>query len=338
MTIMFDVNEFCGKKVLITGASGLIGKAIAEYLLNNATGVKIVALARNEAKIRAAFNMADLKRVEFLICDINDLKPNDMGVDYVIHAACQTASKAFVENPVETIKGVVGGTVNVLEFARANNVKGFVYLSTMETYGTPFSSDKIYENSSAFLDQTSVRASYPESKRLAECLCAAYGSEYGVPTKIVRLTQTFGEGVSYDDRRVFAEFARCVIERKNIVLKTKGETERNYLYVGDAVLAILTVLLRGEIGQAYNAANEETYCSIFDMAQMVVARFGDGKIKVVFDEESNVEKSGYAPTLKMNLCCDKLKKLGWSATVGLEEMFSRLISSMKQSRIEQKQR
>ena len=76
-----------------------------------------------------------------------------------------------------------------------------------------------------------------------------------MPTRIVRLTQTFGTGVSYNDGRVFAEFARCVIEQRDIILKTKGETKRSYLYTADAVTAILTVLLNGETGAAYNAAN-----------------------------------------------------------------------------------
>lgn len=79
---------------------------------------------------------------------------------------------------------------------------------------------------------------------MIECMCVSYGSEYGVPVKIVRLSQTFGPGVSYEDGRVFAQFARAAIENKNIVLKTKGETYRNYCYTRDAVIGILCVLLK----------------------------------------------------------------------------------------------
>ena len=89
----------------------------------------------------------------------------------------------------------------------------------MEVYGAPSEESKITESSPSELDTMSVRSCYPESKRICECLCASYASQYGVPAKVVRLTQTFGHGVEYSDKRVFAEFARSVIEKKNIVLK-----------------------------------------------------------------------------------------------------------------------
>ena len=125
-----------------------------------------------------------------------------------------------------------------------------------------------------------VRTSYPESKRMCESLCTAYASQYSVPVKVLRLTQTFGPGVRYDDGRVFAEFARCAIERRNIVLHTDGATRRSYLYTADAVSAILTVLLKGIAGEAYNAANEATFCSIREMAQLVCSECAGGKIGV----------------------------------------------------------
>ena len=100
-----------------------------------------------------------------------------------------------------------------------------------------------------------ARSSYAESKRACESLCTAYVSQYNVPAKVLRLTQTFGPGVKYDDGRVFAEFARCVIEGRDIVLHTKGETKRNYLFTEDAVDAILTVLKKGEAGEPRNRNN-----------------------------------------------------------------------------------
>ena len=171
----------------------------------------------------------------------------------------------------------------------------------------------------------SVRSCYPEVKRLCENMCAGYVSQYGVPAKIIRLTQTFGEGVKYDDKRVFAEFARCAVEGRDIVLKTKGETRRNYLYTDDAAEAILTVLDKGVAGEAYNAANEDTYCSIREMAELVAGKCSGGKIKVRI-EETDSTKLGYAPTLHMNLDTGKLQALGWHPTIGLEEMYNRLIA------------
>jgi nucleoside-diphosphate-sugar epimerase len=197
----------------------------------------------------------------------------------------------------------------------------------MEVYGAPETDDKIFESSGTDLDTMSVRSSYPESKRMCESLCASYASQYGVPAKVLRLTQTFGPGVRYDDGRVFAEFARCAIEKRDIVLHTKGETCRSYLYTADAASAILTVLAFGAVGEAYNAANEATYCSIYEMAQMVANECASGDITVRIELE-DTSKFGYAPVLHMNLDTFKLRSLGWEAAVGLKDQFDRMICCM----------
>lgn len=124
---------------------------------------------------------------------------------------------------------------------------------------------------------------------------------------------------------MFAEFARCAIEKRDIILKTKGETERDYLYTQDAVEAILTVLLNGKDGEMYSAANEETFCSIFEMAKIVSNMTGIG----VRIEEQDIQKMGYANTLHMDLDTSKLRSLGWKPKVGLEEMYKNLIEDMK---------
>ena len=222
----------------------------------------------------------------------------------------------------------INGTRRIMEIAKYNNVKGMVYLSSMEVYGCPKSDLKISEDSESNLNTMSVRSSYPISKRVCENLCASYAGEYKVPVKVIRLTQTFGEGVVYDDKRVFAEFARCVLEKKNIVLKTKGETRRSYLYTKDAAMAVLTVLVKGKISEAYNAANEKTYCSIYEMAKLVVDKCSNNKIKVIIDESENSFKYGYAPTLHMNLDTSKIRMLGWNPTIDLEKMYKLMIEWM----------
>ncbi|MCM1362159.1 MAG: NAD(P)-dependent oxidoreductase [Clostridiales bacterium] len=315
-------------KILVTGATGLVGSAIVKKLLEQGNN-KVVALVRNSEKAEKIFADYETDNLEIMISDICDLKPEAVGVDYIIHAASQTSSKAFVNQPVETINTAIKGTTAILEFARVNPVKSFVYLSSMEVYGLPVTDEKIYEDHSTNLDTMVVRSCYPESKRMCENICVSYFSEYDVPVKIVRLTQTFGPGVAYNDGRVFAEFARCAIEGRDIVLKTKGETKRNYLYLEDAVDAILAVLMKGENGSAYNAANEDTYCSIYEMAKLVTEKCSNKKISVIIEENEDIAKLGYAPTLKMNLSTEKLKRLGWKAKVGLSDMFKIMIQDMR---------
>ena len=200
----------------------------------------------------------------------------------------------------------------------------------MEVYGTPTTDEKIDEKHATNLNTMFPRSAYPESKRMCESLSASYASQYGVPAKVVRLTQTFGPGVQYNDGRVFAEFARCAIEGRDIVLHTKGETRRSYLYTEDAVNAILTVLVKGKAGEAYNAANEDTYCSIYEMAELVANDCAGGKIKVLI-EEAESSSYGYAPTLHMNLDTGKLMKLGWNPSVDLASMYKNMVGAMKGS-------
>lgn len=328
-----DFSKFSGKTVFVTGATGLIGYTLVSTLLAlenyMSAPPRVVALVRSLEKAGAMFSGYSEERIKFIQGDVTSRIITDENIDYVIHAASQTSSKAFVEEPVETIKTALDGTIHTLELAKEKQVKSYVYFSSMEVYGAPNSDEKITEGHATNLDTMSVRTSYPEAKRMCEALCTAYHAEYGVPAKAIRLTQTFGPGVKYNDGRVFAQFARCVLEKKDIVLHTKGETKRNYLYTADAVTAILAVLLHGASGEAYNAANEETYCSIYEMAQLVAEHCAGGKIKVVFDigDES---KYGYAPVLKMNLDTQKLRALGWKPCADLREMFTRLCESMSQ--------
>ena len=326
---------FYKKSVFITGATGLIGSNLAKYLLflnrHYGTDISIYLLVRNLEKANAVFGDEVCQNQVVLIpADVQDQNLSGMmecHIDYIIHAASETSSRNFVEKPVETIMTAIEGTKNVLSLAKEKKVSGIVYLSSMEVYGISVNDDLIAEKDIGYLDPLEVRSSYSESKKMAENLCISFASEYDVPVKIIRLAQTFGPGVAYDDGRVFAQFARCAIQKKDIVLQTKGETKRTYLYTADAVSAILAVLARGENKNAYNAANMDTYCSIKEMADLVSDKIADGKISVEI-HLPDVPNPMYNPFQKLYLDTTKLQALGWQAEVDLEGMYRRMIACM----------
>lgn len=309
-----DWSRLNGKTLLITGATGLIGSTIVNALLyaNQKRGLNLTVLALVRSESRAKERFAEhngAQSLKFVVGSVEDLPKINGAVDFIIHGASQTASKMMVEQPVETILTAVMGTKNLLDLSKEKNIEGMVYLSSMEMYGHPERGHKVKEDEAGALSPLNVRNSYPISKQQCEALCCAYASEYGVPVMIARLTQTFGPGVNYNDTRVFAYFGRCVAEKKDIVLKTTGETERSYLYTADAATAILTVMLSGKSGDAYNMADETTYCSIAEMAHRVAER---GGIKVRF-ELQDAAASGYPDPVYMDLDTSKLKALGWNA-------------------------
>ena len=326
-------NNLCNNSVLITGATGLIGativRGIMEYNRLNADNIKLYALVRNREKAEKMFaDYMEDSTLSLVEGDINTFDEFLPDVDYIIHGASVTASKDFVTKPVETIMTAIEGTRNILELARRKKVKGMVYMSSMEVYGTPLDEQPLTEERMGYLNPLAVRSSYSESKQMVENLCVAYSSEYQVPVKIIRLTQTFGPGVAADDGRVFAEFARCATMGKDIRLQTIGATQRMYLYTADAATAILTVLTQGKPGSAYNAANMDTYCSIREMADLVAEHFGNKKCNVVLDIPDTPNAS-YNPICHVYLDCGRLEALGWKARVGLVDMYHRMIECME---------
>lgn len=322
-----------GRTVLVTGATGLIGSQVVSALLYADRkwnlDLTVLALVRSEEKARQKFaaQLAECPHLRLVVGTVEQLPVMEGAVDYIVHGASPTASAYFVQHPVDTIRTATAGTANLLELARAKQASGFVYLSSMEVYGTPHDDSPLYETAGTTVDTMTVRSCYPEAKRLCETLCAAYCAQYQLPAVVVRLAQTFGPGVAPDDGRVFAEFARCARDGRDIVLNTTGESKRCYLYTADAVSAILTLLLSGAPGQAYNAANPVTYCSICEMAEMVASQVAKEKIEVKI--QLNAEKSAkYLPPHHLRLQTDKLTALGWKPTEDLRQMYLRMMQCM----------
>lgn len=326
-------ESFRNTHILITGATGLIGSCLVNAFLyadkRMNLGLQVYILARKEDKVYKLFG-EDSNKLHIIIGTVENFNDTSNHFDFIIHAASQTSSKGFMTNPVETFKTSVLGTSNLLNCAKNNKVRKFVFLSTMEVYGTPNDDRKIDENTKLEVLTSSVRNCYPISKIASENLCCDYSHEYGFHSAVLRLTQTFGPGVSYLDGRVFAEFLRCAIEAKDIVLKTKGETKRSYLYTADAVLAILTVLCAEDTTfEIYNVANEETYCSILEMAQLVARYCAHGNISVAIQEHCDISMFGFAPTLHMNLDTSKIKALGWEPLFSFQNMLENTYTFMR---------
>lgn len=320
-------EELKGHTVLVTGATGLIGASLVRSLLTIGN-IKVLACVRNIEKAESIFGDSD--NLNYVVGDITRPITTDSQIDYIIHCASVTTSKVMVEKPVETIMTSIEGTKNILELANEKNVRSMVYVSSMEMYGSFNDLDHdVTEDDLGYINPLEVRSNYPESKRVCENMCIAYMAEYNLPVKIARLAQTFGAGILPGENRVFAQFARSAMKCKDIVLHTKGLSEGNYCYTRDCMTGLLTILLKGKNGEAYNVSNPTSHITIADMAKMVANKIANGKIKVVFDIPVT-NTFGYAADTKMKLNSDKLQSLGWVPQVGLEEAYRRMMKYMKE--------
>ena len=329
-----DWDYFKNSTILVTGATGLIGsQIILSLLLANEifnANIKILAHVRNKEKAQKKFAENKTQNLEFIVQDITEQIQISDNVDFIIHTANGTSSKSFVEQPVETIDSIIFGTKNILEYSRQSNVKSIVYLSSMEVYGkTDYNREKpLTEKDYGYIDLQNTRNSYPEAKRLTENLCYSYSQEYNIPVKIARLAQTIGAGIDYSDNRVFAQFARNIVEKKDITLLTDGKTIRSYCYITDVITAIFALLVQGQNGEIYNVANIETTCSIKEMARMLCDKSKYSRLQ--FIKNSN-NTNYYLDTVKYDLDTTKIfEDTKWIAKVSLEEMFNRLIKSFKE--------
>lgn len=322
------LQEISGSTILVTGATGLLGSMIVRCLvkLNEMydSRIHIVAIARDSHKITA---MNTGKRIDWICKDVKDMTLADLRnvkADFIFHCASPTTSDFFTRCPVETINTIFQGTQALLCYASlVNTVKGVLYVSSIESYGAIGKDGKeVTERDSGYIDPANTRSSYSLGKKMAECLCYSYAEEYGVPVKIARLTQTFGAGVSLQDSRVFAQFAKSIINEEDIILHTKGESSKSYCYTIDAILAFFYILLKGKRGEIYNVANTSSYMSVYELAQFLSNNFNP-HCRIRVDEQG---KTSYAPSTRLRLSTEKLESLGWKPYFQLHEMFSRLIA------------
>ena len=312
-----------GAKVLITGATGLIGSCLVDalLLLNAARGmaIEIHAAGRSEPGMRARFGAsADDPRFHYVPYDATKPLALDFEADYVVHAATSAHPLAYATDPVGILQANVVGTMNLLEALRGWGHGRFLLLSTGEIYGeNPTLPEGFSEADTGTIDTMKPRACYPEGKRAAETLCASYAAQYGVNARVARLCHVYGPTFTPSNSRADAQFLRNALNGQDIVMKSAGNQVRSWCYVADAVSALMTLLVRGEAGQAYNVANRHAVASIRQYAQTLADIAG---VKLVFELPPELEKAGYTKISRAVLNPTKLEGLGWKPRYGLREV------------------
>ena len=326
-------EKLYSKKILITGASGMIGTYMIDLLMkcNELFHQKIFvyALSRDRAKLEKKFSHFKGNRyLQFVERDVSwEFEIEDKEIDFIIHAASNTHPKEYAADPVGTITTNVFGTYYLLEYAKENRNCRLILLSSVEVYGENRGDIEAFdERYCGYIDCNTLRAGYPESKRLSEALLQAYIAKYQVDGCIARLSRTYGPTVETDDSKAISQFIGNAVRGEDIVLKSDGRQLYSYIYVADAVNAVLKVMLEGDCGEAYNVSDMDSDVTLKETAEYI-ARLVDRK--VIYEIPDTDESKGYSTATKALLDAEKLRRLGWKAEYSIQDGLKRTVTILR---------
>lgn len=329
-------RKLFGKKVLITGGTGMIGSAVVELLrtLNRTeqAGITLYLAGRDLEKIRTRFKNF-MEEEDYIFLQYDAVKSDELfaTVDYIIHGACNASPAAYQKEPVETMLSNLLGVSTLLKLAVKNPGSRLLYLSSSEVYGGKEDNIPYEETDYGYVDILNPRACYPSAKRAAETLCVSYGAEYGVDTVIVRPGHIYGPTISRSDAKASTQFTWNIVDGEDIVMKSAGDQLRSYCYTMDCASAVLTVLLNGASGEAYNISNKNSIVTIRELAE-ALAR--EGGRSIVFENPTDAEKKGYNLMSNSSLDAEKLEMLGWKAQFDLKAGVRQTLEVLKKQESE----
>lgn len=241
-----DFGELSGKKIIITGASGLLGNyflaCLKKFNQDNHKPVQVIAITQKHFPDYLK-NLIDYNNIEIISGDLSDDKfvLSLPMADYIIHAAGYGQPGKFLENPVKTIKINTSATLALFEKLLPNGK--FLFLSSSEVYsGLP--NPPFYEEQIGTTNTTHPRACYIEAKRCGETICNAYRSK-GIMAKSARLSLAYGPGTKPNDARVLNNFIYKALQGE-IKMLDRGDARRTYCYITDAIEILWLILFKGK--------------------------------------------------------------------------------------------
>lgn len=327
-------GDLRGAGVLVTGATGMIPSyavlALLEVNRVYQLGLRVYALGRSAERARSLYgSLLDQEALIFIEQDVVSPLPQIPGLTHIIHGASAAQPSRHASDPVGTLTANITGTQNLLETARESSVSSFTLMSSAEVYGdTSGLTGMISEGDYGAIDILNPRACYSEGKRASETFAAVYHYQHGIPFTAARFGHIYGPGLSLNDGRVQADFARDVIEGNDITLKSAGLAQRTYTYVADAVSGMFTAILNGENG-AYNISDASGLVAIRELALLFVEARPGKALKLRFEEEAH--QFATSTVQFQGLDSSKLNELGWTPKVSMVDGVDRFISHLEQT-------
>ncbi len=331
--INIDWSKIDNKTIMITGATGLIGKYMIQVLMQRNklfdVNTKVVAVGRNQDRFLNRFSDVDgFENIIFLEKDVKKPFDVDMELDFIVHMASNTHPVLYATDPIGTEMTNILGTYYLLELAAKNPCCRFVFASSGDIYGDNRNGkDYLNESDCGYIDCNTLRAGYIEGKRASESLCNAFQESKSVDYVISRLCRVYGPTMNSSESKAISQFILNAVAGENIVLKSSGTQIFSYLYVFDAVTAMLTIMCSGKSGEAYNVSDNKRVYALKDLAQ-ILAEIGGSE--VVFDLPNEIENKGASTFQDVRLDASKLYGLGWNSLVDIKDGLRNTVERLRE--------
>ena len=249
-------GKFHGSTVLVTGCGGFLGYYFMHYLAEYARQLgieKIIGLDNFMlrtpewlAYLEQSSPEVSIHKFDIITDDIAAIEAADKA-DFIIHMASIASPIFYRQFPIETLDANIWGLRRLLDFYQDKGIKGMLFFSSSEIYGDP-DADNI-PTSEAYRGNVACigpRACYDEAKRFGETMCYLFSEKHDMPISVARPFNNYGPGMSLDDQRVPADFAKAVLEGRDIEMFSDGTPTRTFCYISDAICGYLKVLLYGK--------------------------------------------------------------------------------------------
>lgn len=328
-----ELEELSGKRVMITGCTGLICSAVVDVFIrwNEKNKNKITVLAAGRSKEKVESRFAPFTKDDWFVFVPFDASSPDttlkMECDYIIHGASNASPNKIVKEPVETMLSNFLGMKYLLDYAKEKVTKRILYISSSEVYGKKDHDKPSKTDEYGWIDLLNPRSSYSIGKCAAETMCASYYDEYGVESVIIRPGHIYGPTAVKTDNRVSSAWAYAVARGEDIVMKSDGSQIRSYCYCLDCAAAIVKVLLKGESVRAYNISNPDSIINIRGMAEILAKSAG---VELKLELPTDAEKRGFNPMSNSSLDSTELLNLGWKGRFDAERGFSHTVEIVKE--------
>lgn len=346
ITYIFDKfhknSLFENKVVVITGYAGFLGYLLSQYFLSlHKYGIKLkkLYLLDNFLLGRPKWTFELGKQADFPVYfeDFNIIKDDLSGIsgiedaDYVLHLASIASPTFYRRYPLETVDANVWGLRKLLDCYCEREIQGLLFFSSSEIYGDPAA--EFIPTSEEYRGNVSCvgpRACYDEAKRFGETICAIFAEKHKMPIGVARPFNNYGPGMSIEDKRVPADFAKAVLANDDIVIFSDGSPTRTYCYVADAIVGYLKIITYGKYDY-FNIGIDGPEISVMQLAshyqQVARDHFGyTGNILY----QSHAEKN-YLTDNPSRRCPDISKArtiLGYSPSIGIEAGIERYLKHL----------